>query len=57
MFTSWKQYPTFETIRYVYLFLSFTLEIERSVMFAADSAGQLIAVYRPQEVQITVELV
>jgi hypothetical protein len=34
----------------------FRLEIEWSVMFAADSAGQLIAVYRPQEMQITVEL-
>ncbi|UQZ36898.1 glycoside hydrolase [Paenibacillus sp. PK3_47] len=33
---------------------SFTLEQERTVMFAADSSGKLLAVYRPQEVQIHV---
>ena len=33
---------------------SFTLEQERSVMFAVDEAGQLLAVYRPNEVSIDV---
>ncbi|MFS0840650.1 beta-galactosidase [Paenibacillus sp. 1P03SA] len=33
---------------------SFLLEQERSVLFAADPAGKLLAVYRPDEVQITV---
>lgn len=32
---------------------SFLLEKERSVLFAADSAGKLVAVYRPEEVNIT----
>lgn len=33
---------------------SFTLEQERTVMFAADSGGKLLVVYRPQEVKIQV---
>jgi hypothetical protein len=35
---------------------AFTLEQERTVMFAADLEGQLLAVYRPQQVQIQVKL-
>jgi hypothetical protein len=31
---------------------SFTLESERTVMFAADNSGKLLATYRPQEVEI-----
>lgn len=31
---------------------AFTLEKERSVLFAADSAGKIISVYRPDEVHI-----
>jgi hypothetical protein len=34
---------------------SFTLEAERTVMFAADNSGSLIAVYRPDEVQVTID--
>ncbi|WP_157279809.1 beta-galactosidase [Paenibacillus swuensis] len=30
----------------------FELEAERTVMFAADAAGELVAVYRPQQVEI-----
>jgi hypothetical protein len=33
---------------------SFSLEAERTVMFAADAGGRLLAVYRPEEVQINV---
>ncbi len=32
---------------------SFTLESERTVMFATDGAGQVTSVYRPEEVQIS----
>ncbi|SFS87298.1 alpha-amylase family protein [Paenibacillus sp. BC26] len=35
---------------------AFTLPQERTVMFAADAAGKLLAVYRPNEVQIDVSL-
>ncbi|WP_311519094.1 beta-galactosidase [Paenibacillus albidus] len=33
---------------------AFRLEKERSVLFAADPAGQLVSVYRPEEVTITI---
>ncbi|MDQ0063447.1 alpha-amylase family protein [Paenibacillus harenae] len=33
---------------------SFLMEAERTVMFAADASGELLAVYRPEEVEITV---
>ncbi|UUZ97813.1 beta-galactosidase [Paenibacillus sp. P25] len=33
---------------------SFTLEAERTVMFAADKNGEIIAVYRPNEVDISI---
>jgi hypothetical protein len=33
---------------------AFILESERSVLFAADRAGRVIAVYRPDEVEVTV---
>ncbi|MGG1551918.1 beta-galactosidase [Paenibacillus ferrarius] len=34
---------------------AFELEAERTVMFAADAAGELTAVYRPSQVQVEVE--
>ncbi|WNQ10601.1 beta-galactosidase [Paenibacillus aurantius] len=34
----------------------FTLESERSVLFAADREGRLLAVYRPEEVAVEAEL-
>ncbi|WP_159886097.1 beta-galactosidase [Paenibacillus puerhi] len=34
---------------------TFRLESERTVMFAADAKGNLLAVYRPDEVEITVQ--
>jgi hypothetical protein len=34
---------------------AFTLEQERSVLFAADASGELLAVYRPNEVQVHVQ--
>jgi hypothetical protein len=33
---------------------SFVLQEERSVLFATDAIGQLLAVYRPEEVKIIV---
>ncbi|MDF2960753.1 MAG: glycoside hydrolase [Paenibacillus sp.] len=33
---------------------SFTVESERSVLFASDTQGELLAVYRPDEVQVLV---
>ncbi|RAV20823.1 glycoside hydrolase [Paenibacillus contaminans] len=33
---------------------SFTLESERTVMFAADHSGKLLATYRPQQVEVMV---